>query len=383
MLFALLGAGGIGLLVIVLGVILIASLQRDTPEIPTLPAIAVTLPSAQPARATLAPPLPATTTAALPQADTPTLPPLPISATPSAFFTPVTPSATPSHSPTPEAANGSPRGMIVFTCQVTRSEEANQICVMNVDGSGYRQLTFEGNNIYASFAPDNQSAVYISDLYGNEDIFEVDMSGNINRITQGDGPWTAPHISPDGSSDPGRAAGQPALGAVDDEPQRQQPALHLHLPYRTRRLGPGLVTGWQENLVLIGHGWSGAALHDQRRRLRADTGDRHRWFARAHDWSPDNIYIATYAGGSWEREIYLMQPDGSNLRAITFGGNNLAPSFSPDGQWIVFTSYRDNYGVDDGCEIYIMMVMRPIAGLSSRAWWRNDPSRTFSTTATP
>ena len=152
-LFALLGAGGIGLLVIVLGVILIASLQRDTPELPTLPAIAVTLPSGQPASATFAPALPVSTTASPPQADTPTLPPLPISATPTASFTPVTPSVSPSDSPTPEAADGSPRGMIVFTCQVTRSEEANQICVMNVDGSGYRQLTFDGNNIYASLRP--------------------------------------------------------------------------------------------------------------------------------------------------------------------------------------------------------------------------------------
>ncbi len=31
-------------------------------------------------------------------------------------------------------------------------------------------------------------------------------------------------------------------------------------------------------------------------------------------------------------------------------------ALSPDGQWIVFTSYMDNYGEDDGCEIYTMRI---------------------------
>jgi TolB protein len=74
------------------------------------------------------------------------------------------------------------------------------------------------------------------------------------------------------------------------------------------------------------------------------------------DWSPDGGSIATYAGESWAREIYIMNPDGSDLRQITQGGNNLAPSFSPDGGWITFTSYMDNFRDDHGCEIYIMRV---------------------------
>jgi Tol biopolymer transport system component len=49
-----------------------------------------------------------------------------------------------------------------------------------------------------------------------------------------------------------------------------------------------------------------------------------------------------------------MDLDGSNVQQVTDGGNNLAPSFSPDGGWIVFTSYRDRYRDENGCEIYIM-----------------------------
>ena len=64
--------------------------------------------------------------------------------------------------------------------------------------------------------------------------------------------------------------------------------------------------------------------------------------------------IATYSGQSWQREIILTDLNNSTSHQITNGGNNLAPSFSPDGNWIAFTSYMDKYKDDDGCEIYIM-----------------------------
>ena len=182
------------------------------------------------------------------------------------------------------------------------------------------------------------------------------MSGNISRITQGDGPWTAPHISPDGSLIlAGRLVNQHwELWTMNRSGNDQR---YIY----TSPTGQGAwdpVWSPDGRKILFSSDMDGAVqlytINAEGFELTQVTnmdGLRGR-----SDWSPDNIYIATYAGGSWEREIYLMQPDGSNLRAITFGGNNLAPSFSPDGQWIVFTSYRDNYGVDDGCEIYIMMV---------------------------
>ena len=54
----------------------------------------------------------------------------------------------------------------------------------------------------------------------------------------------------------------------------------------------------------------------------------------------------------WDREIYVMNVDGSNLTNLT---NNAAPdaypSWSPDGTKIAFVTIRDgNY------EIYVMIV---------------------------
>jgi Tol biopolymer transport system component len=75
-----------------------------------------------------------------------------------------------------------------------------------------------------------------------------------------------------------------------------------------------------------------------------------------NDWSPTGAWLATYAGESWNREIMLFDLAGEEIVQLTNGGNNLAPSFSPDGKWITFTSYMDRYRDDDGCEIYIMRV---------------------------
>jgi TolB protein len=73
------------------------------------------------------------------------------------------------------------------------------------------------------------------------------------------------------------------------------------------------------------------------------------------DWSADGQFIVTYSGPAWNREVYIMNADGSNARQLTLsGGNSQGPSISPDGKWVAFTAYFDNYGDDHGCEIYVI-----------------------------
>jgi Tol biopolymer transport system component len=50
------------------------------------------------------------------------------------------------------------------------------------------------------------------------------------------------------------------------------------------------------------------------------------------------------------REIYVMNADGSGqIRLTNQAGHDYQPAWSPDGQWIVFTSERTG-----NLEIYIM-----------------------------
>jgi TolB protein len=243
----------------------------------------------------------------------------------------------------------------VFTCQIFRDPDRDQICIMNPDGSGYRRLTGDDHalHFYASFAPDGKSIVFSSDLSGRFEIYEMDLEGVKRQVTSGLGKVYAPSISPDGR----------LIVFTHETGGHQEIWLMNRNGGSPRRLfgwpdGDGWDPAWSpdgekilfasgplSNVQLFIIGKDGTNL--QQLTNMSDLRGR-------SDWSPDGDTIATYSGKSWAREIFLLNSAGTGLRQITSGGNNLAPSFSPDGEWITFTSYMDNYRNDNGCEIYIM-----------------------------
>lgn len=310
-----------------------------------------------------APPGPITGPA--PEFTTPTLlpdeTPAPDLATPTTEEAPgkslLTPAPTSIWPPSADIMGDIPAGKIVYTCQVFKTGFRDQICIMNSDGSGYRRLTPDDNwdHNFPSLAPDGRSVIFVArEPDGESQIFEMDLeSGDMVQLTENSQVPSAPEISPDGRM-----------------------IVFNRLAEEANTIWVMERDGSNERMLFgppRGHGWDPVWSPDGSRILFAS--DREvgvqlftmdlegndvrqltdlRLMRGRSDWSPDGTALATYIGQSWLREIVVMDSDGSNPRIITSGGNNLAPSFSPNGQWLVFTSYRDNYRDELGCEIYIM-----------------------------
>ena len=254
--------------------------------------------------------------------------------------------------PTPDPAT--PTGKIAYVCQMFKVQASDQICIMNADGSGQRRLTSEDytRHFYPSMAPDGESVVYAQ--FGGEnvyDIYEITLDGKTTQLTDALGVLTAPEISPDGSQIIftywTMTSERHAIWVM----QRDGSHPHEVSPH-------GWDPTWSPDgqKVLFASDVNGSV---QMYIVALDSGSISQVNAMDYlrgrtDWSIKNE-IVTYSGTSWHRELFLMNADGSNVRQITpSGGNSQGPSFSPDGNWVVFTGYFDHYGEDLGCEIYIM-----------------------------
>ena len=256
------------------------------------------------------------------------------------------------------SAPGEPTGKIVFTCQLYKYTSSEQICIMNADGSGQRDITQEPGNrhFYPSIAPDGQSVVYAG--YRENEIYEImELSlagGTPVRLTDRLGALTGPEISPDGESivfmrSP-PATDEYELWVMDRD------GANPHRLFETRGWDPT----WSPdgNQILFASDRDGPIqLYEANldgtdiRRVTQLPAIRGR-----SDWSPQGL-ITTYSGESWKREIFVLQADGSDVRQVSpAGGNSQGPSFSPDGGWIAFTAYFDRMDDIHGCEIYIIRV---------------------------
>lgn len=265
------------------------------------------------------------------------------------------PTSPPIETPVPVeviVTNPASAGKIVYTCQADKQND-EQICLINADGTGQRQLTSNSyENYYASLSPDGNSVVFASNQTGNFEIYEMDLNGSQRKLTSGIGELAAPEISPDGlqivftnnyntidhiwvmdrdGKNPHEVYGAPDADAVDPSwsPDGHQILFELG-------------SGENKLINVINADGSGLSAVNKSFLTRGRS-----------DWSPDGTTIAAYSGVSRKREIYIMNIDGSNLRQISKGGNAQGPSFSPDGNWIAYTAYTSVVD-DNSCEIFIM-----------------------------
>ena len=258
--------------------------------------------------------------------------------------------------PAPSPADGL-TGHIVFTCQIFKVQASNQICIMNADGTGFRRLTTDDNkqHFYPSLAPDGKSVVYSAYFdTGNYEIYELKLDdGSVSRLTNVYGVETAPEISPDGQ--------YITYAKFNDSTNN----FKIMVADRNGRNAVSIdgVTGWDptwspDGKQILFASDSRGLVQIYRVKLNGKdlTAVTNLPAIRGrNDWSPDGNYIVTYSGPAWNRELFLMNADGTYPWQLSpSGGNSQGPSFSPDGKWVAFTAYFDNYGDDHGCEIYVI-----------------------------
>jgi len=72
-------------------------------------------------------------------------------------------------------------------------------------------------------------------------------------------------------------------------------------------------------------------------------------------WSPDGQWIAFTTNDDTYYEIYRMRSDGSDIRQLTRAtGMDTSPQWSPDSQWIAFESWTDDGAPYGNKDIYRM-----------------------------
>ena len=259
--------------------------------------------------------------------------------------------------PAPSPADGL-TGHIVFTCQIFKVQASNQICIMNADGTGFRRLTTDDSkqHFYPSLAPDGQSVLYSAFLETNNyEIYKLELAdGRVSRLTNIYGVETAPELSPDGQS-----LTYAKYNAATD--RFQIVVADRNGGNATNIASQGWDPTWSpdgKRILFASDSRGLVQLYTVRLDGKNLTAITNLPAIRGRsDWSADGNYIVTYSGPAWNRELFIMNADGTNSHQLTpTGGNSQGPSFSPDGKWVAFTAYFDNYGDDHGCEIYVIRI---------------------------
>ena len=220
---------------------------------------------------------------------------------------------------------------------------ARNVYIMNVDGSGVRQLTFgEGMDTYPRFTPDGGWLIFLSrrdPLFsmhlirpdGKDERALLPADGNLEPVVSPDGLWVA-YRSYLGGDD---LDGEIMIVSISGENPRRLTENVVEDGY------PAYSADGQK---LFFH----RAIGDYRQIIMADleTGveiqltksDFNSWHAHP---SPDGRKIVYDSNRNGNRDIYVMDLESHQVTQLTIDpGRDGYPKFSPDGQHIAWHSNR-------------------------------------------
>lgn len=172
------------------------------------------------------------------------------------------------------------------------------IYIQNVDGSGPRTLTpFSGSNMDPSFSPDGSKILFSSSFEGSADIYEISVSGGQpNRIINWPGSEIQPSYAPDGKS----------FVFVSDKAGLNKPQIYRY------EFGSGRTTKLSNSS-----------------------------YAARPQFSSDGSQIAFLNGSS----AAIMNSNGAVTVNIGNTGIDEGPSFSPNGNRVVYASKQGGKGI--------------------------------------
>jgi Tol biopolymer transport system component len=189
---------------------------------------------------------------------------------------------------------------------------ANNIFVMNADGSDQVQLTFEPDHLFSfqpSWSPDGTQLAFASDREGDWEIFTMD---------------------PDGSEQTNITGPNQTLAFDDKKPDWS--------PDGTRIIFEGVRAGAWEILTVDPDGTDEVNLTAE---------DDPPWtnINGYASYRPDGskiVYMSQVNDGSDDWDIWVMNPDGTEKENVLPDDEwlDVAPGWSPDGNQIIFYSNR-------------------------------------------
>ncbi len=183
-----------------------------------------------------------------------------------------------------------------------KDKRVKRLAVMDSDGANHRFLTLgSATALTPRYSPDYSKIMYLSYVDGNPRIYVYDIgSGKQQLVTENSNPTLAPRWSPDGRH---ILYSMAVAGNTDI--------------YRVP------VTGGESVRLTSTPG--------------IDIGG---------SYSPDGSRIVFESDRSGSQQCYVMDADGSNQRRITFfGGRCATPEWSPRGDQIAFTRIAGDFNV--------------------------------------
>ena len=176
-----------------------------------------------------------------------------------------------------------------------KDNRTKRLAIMDSDGANHRFITTgRSTALTPRYSPDYKKLVYLSYVDGNPRIYVYDIGqGTQTLVTQSENPTFAPRWSPDGRS----------------------------------ILYSMAVNGNTDIYRVSARGGRSERLTDA---PGIDIGG---------SYSPDGSQIVFESDRSGAQQCYVMNADGSNVRRISFGGSRCAtPEWSPRGDQIAFTN---------------------------------------------